>query len=393
MQNLTINKGSLKPKILIPPSKSYANRALIVAAVKKEKVGLKNLPKATDVSILIDCLKGLGLNISQAGDVLTVENSFPACESNGARLEVGEGGTTARFLAGMLLLGSKPYELILGERLKERPWDDFIIQVRDLGGKVSLNDNILTIQGPIKFPETLKVDCSKTTQFATAFQLIAPERKKVIPENLNSSVSYWKMTEKILEDILASDVYDVPLDWSSASYPLAFGALNHKIELPGLRKDEFQADSKFVEILQKYNSIKFTQSGAEVFPGSTSGDLQFEVSDALDLVPTLAYYLGHIKGVHKLTGIENLVHKESDRLGEVIKLLAKFDRKASTDGQTLIIEGRTDIFSGKVNLELPNDHRMVMVGTLFLLHHNGGTVFPPAAVTKSYPDFFETISS
>jgi 5-enolpyruvylshikimate-3-phosphate synthase len=34
---------------------------------------------------------------------------------------------------------------------------------------------------------------------------------------------------------------------------------------------------------------------------------------------------------------------------------------------------------------------MVMTGTLFLLHHGGGTISPSEAVCKSYPDFFNLI--
>jgi 5-enolpyruvylshikimate-3-phosphate synthase len=45
-----------------------------------------------------------------------------------------------------------------------------------------------------------------------------------------------------------------------------------------------------------------------------------------------------------------------------------------------------------VDLDLPDDHRMVMTGTLFLLYHNGGTIRPAEAVNKSYPSFFEIIS-
>jgi 3-phosphoshikimate 1-carboxyvinyltransferase len=391
MQNLSINKGSLISEVMVPPSKSYANRALIVSAAKKDKVVLRNLPEATDVTILLECLSKLGLKLVTTKNQTVIENSFPECEENGCELEVGEGGTTARFLAGLLLLGSKPYKLILGERLKERPWDEFIDQVKLLGGKISLNDDVLTLQGPIHFPNEMEVDCSKTTQFATAFQLIAPAGKKIIPIHLNSSVSYWKMTEKLIIDIANQSVYDIPLDWSSASYPMAFAALNQDIYFPGLKFDEFQADAKFYDILKSYNLIVDGPEGMTVKKGYSRGELDFDVSDCLDLVPTLGYFLAHIDGKHTLRGIQNLVHKESDRLGEVIKLLAQFNRKATTDGQTLMIEGRSEVTSQKVDLKLPFDHRMVMVGTLFLLQHGGGNVAPADAVNKSYPGFFKLL--
>lgn len=391
MQSLSVKKGLLKDVIHLPSSKSYANRALILAALQKKPVILTQMPSASDVTILIQCLKEVGVSITTDGDKVTVHNSFPECETTDKEVMVGEGGTTGRFLAAFLLTGSKTYTLKLGERLKQRPWQEFIDQVNALGASATLLQDKLILKGPIQFPETLKVDCSKTTQFATAFQLIAPSSVKVIPENMQTSQSYWRMTEKMIQD-LKSDSYIVPLDWSSASYPLAFAALKQRIMFPGLLMDEFQADSKFLGILKRFGSVTESTSGIDISPIEKTMDVNFNVSDALDLVPALAFFLSHIEGHHSLSGIENLVHKESDRLNEVIKLLAQFNRKAWVEEGILHIEGSEQIVTHKVDLILPDDHRMVMTGTLFLLHHEGGSVTPSEAVNKSYPDFFETIS-
>lgn len=387
MQTLKVNPGFLKSKILIPSSKSYANRALIIASLKNHPVTLLHMPSATDVTILVDCLKKVGLKIDEN---IKVQNSFPACEKDDCVLDVGEGGTTARFLAALLLLGRKQYTLILGERLKTRPWDDFLKIAKDLGAKATLSDNHLTLKGPITFPKELAIDCSKTTQFATAFQMIAP-KNCVRPVNMLSSQSYWKMTEHLLEEMEQSDSYSVPLDWSSASYPLAFGALNQSIEFPGLFLDPLQADSKFYSILLQYKSVTSDHLGLKVFSGDKQGDLNFSVADCLDLVPSLAYFLAHITGRHVLSHIGNLVHKESDRLNEVISLLKTFEREAFVDGDSLVIVGHDKKIMSEKNLILPNDHRMVMTGTLFLLHHSGGNIFPSNAVSKSYPDFFKLL--
>jgi 3-phosphoshikimate 1-carboxyvinyltransferase len=391
MQSLSVKKGFLKDVIHLPSSKSYANRALILASLQKKPVTLSQMPAASDVTILIRCLKDIGVSITTEGDKVTVHNSFPECETTNKEVTVGEGGTTGRFLAALLLLGTKTYTLNLGERLKQRPWQEFIDQVNALGASATLSEDKLILKGPIHFPESLKVDCSKTTQFATAFQLIAPASVKIVPVNMQTSQSYWRMTEKLIQE-LKSDFYAVPLDWSSASYPLAFAALKQRILFPGLVLDEFQADSKFLGILKQFGSVTESRSGIEISPFKKTMDVNFDVSDALDLVPALSFFLSHIEGQHTLTGIENLVHKESDRLNEVIKLLAQFNRKSWVEKGNLHIVGTTEIVNQKVDLKLPDDHRMVMTGTLFLLLHGGGSVTPSEAVNKSYPDFFETIS-
>ena len=394
MQSLSLNKGMMREKVHVPSSKSYANRALILSALLDNVPLLKNLPLATDVTILLKALEKVGLNIEKADGDILITNSFPACEITSAEIEVGEGGTTARFLAALLLLGKMPYQLILGQRLKARPWQEFIELVGSLGGKANLKDNVLSLQGPIQLPVELKIDCSKTTQFASAFDLISVNTKaKVIPLHLSSSQSYWAMTEKMVKAMAGMESYSIPLDWSSASYPLAFGALNQKMDFPGLFPDELQADAKFFQILKQFQAVTLNENGIAVIPLDEHHSLKFDVSDALDLVPTLGYFLAHIEGLHELNGIQNLIHKESDRLGEIIKLLKVFDREAHTDGKSLFIKGDKNRINEKRDLSLPNDHRMVMVGALFLLHHGGGTLAPATAVEKSYPEFFDLIIS
>lgn len=391
MQSLSVKKSLLKSTIEIPASKSYANRALIVAAISPHSPKIFNLPDSTDVINLISALKQIGLKTDESGG-LQFLNSFPDCETSDQKIEIGDGGTTARFIAAMLLLGKKSYALKLGGRLKDRPWDEFISIARNLGAKAELQNDILSIQGPAKFPMQLKVDCARTTQFATAFALITPSSQcEIQPVNLSSSQSYWEMTRKIIGDLNKAESYFVPRDWSSASYPLAFGALNQEIKFPGLHPDLYQADAKFFNILKSLGCAFDNKDGIVVTKIKTSGNQSIDVSDCLDLVPTLGFFLSHLVGQHTLTGIGNLAHKESDRLSEVISLLKNFGRNAFVQDGKLIIEGTNQMVNQAIDLVLPDDHRMVMAGTLFLLHHEGGSVSPKEAVKKSYPDFFSII--
>lgn len=386
-----ISPGSLPSIIHIPTSKSYANRALILAAIKHSPVTIKGMPNATDVVFLKEALIKVGLKIQEDQDQMTVSNWFPDCEAKAEiEINVGEGGTTARFLASMLVMGKSTYTLILGERLKERPWIEFTELVQRLGGHAELQDNKLILKGPIHLPGNLEVDCSKTTQFASGFQLAtAFANTIVIPKNLTSSASYWDMTNKMIEHIQQHCDFHVPLDWSSASYPLAFGALKHEISFPGLHPDSFQADSKFFNLLSDMGLARETKEGIKVKPQTgLKKDINLDVSDCLDLVPTLGFFLAHIDGTHVLQGIENLVHKESDRLKEVISLLEEFGFKSYEKDQNLVIEGSSLLRSMPINLKLPDDHRMVMTGALFLRFHQGGSVEPERAVEKSYPSFW-----
>ncbi len=390
MSTLKINKGHLPEIVNVPPSKSYANRALILAAVKKSSVQIKRLPQATDVTHLVSALKEIGLQI-EGEDSLTIKNSFPQCESGDKEIYVGEGGTTARFLAALLLHGTKRYTLKLGKRLKERPWQEFLDLANVMGAKAELNGDQLVIQGPVSVPATLDVDCSRTTQFATAFELIF-DNCEIIPNNLISSESYWKMNAPLKEHFQKSDSYTVPLDWSSAAFPIVFGALNHQMSLPGLQVDYLQADSRIIDVLNTIGFVTTLSESIHFFPVAKPSQVILNMQNCLDLFPALSFLVSHIEGTHELSGLENLVHKESDRLKEVCSILTQFERTFELKGNKLLIKGSNKI-CGEKHLSLPDDHRIVMMAALFLRHHSGGTLDNVESVNKSYPGFFDLMRS
>jgi len=387
-----IQKGNLPSVVEIPTSKSYANRALILGALKPQSVMIENISEADDVKFLIAGFEKIGLICHKSTSSVEITNQFPSCENTEeCTIEIGEGGTTARFLACMLLLGKSKYHLILGERLKARPWSEFIKIAKSLGAKVELNDGTLSLQGPIAIPEVLEIDCSNTTQFASGFQLVLGlKRTKVVPINLKTSQSYWKMSQEVIESFQKERVYSVPLDWSSASYAMAFAALRHEIFFPKLFRDDSQADSKFLDLLSQFGCVKEEDNGLRVKQiQDKNSDIVFDVSDCLDLVPTLGFFLSHIDGTHKLINVDNLIHKESNRVDEVISVLKKFGFEAYYESNSIIIEGTNLIKSLNLNLELPDDHRIVMMAALFMRYHEGGELSPESAVNKSYPNFFK----
>ena len=102
-ENKAQNLGHFQKSVIIPTSKSYANRILILAALCPSVITIEGLPESTDVSNLISCLQQVGLEFSKdSKGHLKVLNSFPECEKNTSLdtivLETGDGGTTNRFI-------------------------------------------------------------------------------------------------------------------------------------------------------------------------------------------------------------------------------------------------------------------------------------------------------
>ena len=139
------------------------------------------------------------------------------------------------------------------------------------------------------------------------------------------------------------------------------------------------------------DAVTIEPSGISVHPVGSHRDITLNMSDCLDLFPAICFLLSHVRGHHKLTGLANLAHKESDRLTEMSKILKVFSKKFKADNDSIQIEGSGDKFTETMNLELPDDHRIVMTAALFLRHHHGGLLSNPESVKKSYPEFFHLL--
>ncbi len=396
MKTYTISSGLIKSEIILPRSKSYANRVLILAALSQHETIIEHLPEVDDVNYLLNALVKIGILNKKKENKHYLFGAFPICVTGPTPivLDIGEGGTTARFLTALLSLDHHEYHLILSGKLSERPWDELILSLEQLGAEISLKNNLLKIKGPVRFTDkSIKVSAKRSTQFASAFKLAFSQYVDVIPENLTASLSYWKLTELLVEKFKTTHHFTIPIDWSGASYPMCFAALTEEVFFPGLHYDAYQADAKLFDVLNRLDAIKSsTEEGITVRPIlNRSQSVKLDVSDCLDLVPALCFLLSHIEGTHELCGVENLIHKESDRLKEMMNLMNSFSRVSRYDSSrdTLTILGHHKKISHSLDIQTAPDHRMVMTGSLFLKYHSGGSVEHPEAVDKSFLSFFK----
>lgn len=394
-----ISSGKLSREIKLPRSKSFANRLLILAALSDKETVITDLPLVDDVRLLLDCLKQVGVHHRRIGNKDFIMGPFPLCRHGREEmvLEVGEGGTTARFLASLLALDDRPYKLKLLGKLHLRPWEELLEALRSLKVKIELKNNELSLCGPALFEKKVMATSAKrSTQFATSLALAFSKSIKIIPKGMTSSMSYWSMTEDLIKafNLSSERQFTVPVDWSGASYPVCFAALTQETYFPGLHYDHHQADAKLFDLLNRLGGIKsVSEKGIIIQPlENRLQDIVIDVHDCLDLVPALSFFLSHIKGVHSLKGVRNLIHKESDRLTEIRSLLSFFDRFTEYDekNDVLTIKGSTDSFSGAPLIETAPDHRMVMTAALFLRLHSGGDLLNTHCIEKSFKDFFGT---
>ena len=388
---LKIEPGPIASSFNLPASKSHANRYLILAARRGGNARVTGLPVSDDVVFLLNALKKVGLAITGESD-LCFHNSFPACEKEATPLEldVGEGGTTARFLAALLAGGKRPYTLRMSGRLAQRPWEELTEALKSAGAQVSWQASALSIQGPVditKLPRT--ISAARSTQFASALLLaFAIEGYELSPVEMTTSKPYWDMTLECIQQSLSGQM-SVPLDWSSAAYPMVFAAARGSgIKLPGLKPDA-QADRALFDLLVSRGAASAENQGVVVAKLRDRTAFHFEAHQCPDLIPALAFLAAHLDGVSTIVGAAALRHKESDRLVAILSLLEQCGVQASYEegGDALRISGGVKLEQDE--LSVPADHRLVMTAALFLRAHKRGRLPHPEAVRKSFPDFFD----
>ena len=396
-----ITSCKLITPIHCPTSKSYANRALIIASLKLENIKINDIPDSQDVHDLLGILESLKIEILKTRGGVQINNSFPECEQNSLKpviLPGSEGGTTIRFIAPLLALGKNEYHLPLLGRMATRPMGELLLIIKSMGASIWIEDAVLKIKGPITLPKELSVDCSKTTQFATAlFNLKAKYNINIKYNNVEASKKYLEMTEFLIKHFSHTNHFTVPADFSGLGYLLAYGILKQDLVISNVFKtDLLQADSELINILKRIGGkIKFGSNGLSVLKAESKlAGFEVDGSECIDLVPTLMFIASFCHSETRLTNIKYLTHKESDRLLEMMKILDVFkvdyNYDETKDVFTIIpFEGSKESNLKPIKVVTANDHRMVMVSALYLKTLKGGSVAPMGAVNKSFPTFFK----
>ncbi len=118
--------------------------------------------------------------------------------------------------------------------------------------------------------------------------------------------------------------------------------------------------------------------------------IRADLSDCIDLLPTVAVLAATANGVSELTGIERGRLKESNRVSAVREGLQKMGINVQEERNRLIIAGSTP--KGSV-IDSKGDHRIAMAFSL-LGSAVGETIINDAeCVSKTFPQFWDVLKS
>ena len=121
--------------VALPGSKSYSNRALLVAALARGHSEITDALYSDDTRYMARALAALGAGVrtdeaARAFSVEGVDGRFPARE---ATLEIGNAGTAARFLTAAVALGHGTFVVDVSPAMRKRPIQPLLDGLRALG--------------------------------------------------------------------------------------------------------------------------------------------------------------------------------------------------------------------------------------------------------------------
>jgi 3-phosphoshikimate 1-carboxyvinyltransferase len=405
--------------IRVPGSKSYTNRALITAALADGTSTITNALFSDDTKYMAASLNALGIPVEeeQGAQRFVIQGKNGIIPVKQANLFVGNAGTAMRFLTAMLTLGHGVYEIDGIARMRQRPIQDLLDGLQQLGADaVSKYHNgcpPVMIQGEGLPGGSACVKGDLSSQYFSALLMTAPYAKKdVFLEVTGDLVSkrYVDMTIALMHQYGVSVnndnykaffvksgqhyqaiPYEVEADASAASYFFAAAAITGgKVRVLGIGSRSLQGDIHFVDALESMGcKVTMDDNWIEV-RGNTLRGVDIDMGDMPDVAQTLASVAVFAQGKTRVRNVSNMRIKETDRITAVVNELRRMGISVMEYEDGFEIDPSPP---KPAEIETYDDHRMAMSFALIGLRANGISIKNPECVSKTFPDYFQRIET
>lgn len=419
--------GPVNATLQVPGSKSLSNRALLLAGLANGTSRLSGVLESDDTNALMAALETFGATVKRDGDVVSI-TGVDTLQPDLGTIDMGAGGTPARFMLALASLTDGPVSIDGSPRLRERPMSELIEMLTELGAEIEPlgKPGHLPVRihpGRMKGGR-LEVAPQASSQFVSALMLIAPRLPGGIELNFTeeptseayirltiSELKAWGVGVTVIEDanghvrniqvapggIKAMD-RRIPADASSALYwaSLATIILKSRIELLGLDPADGQPDHQAIAALAQIglglervdDRVICTNSGHQ---HEGWGDL--DASMMPDGAMALAIVASCASDATRLTGLKTLRVKECDRVDALATELVKTGAKVVIEGDDLIISPQNDQTETATPSQIAtyDDHRMAMAFAILGMRQGGISIEDPSCVAKSYPGFWDDL--
>lgn len=418
-------------EIEIAPDKSISHRSLIFAALGYGKSQITGLLEGHDVICTAQALKLMGIEIERGYDgkinkpVWTVNGRGVFGLSQCADiLDMGNSGTAARLLAGLVSSRNMTSTFTGDESLRGRPMKRIFDPIGEIGADITARDEnfmpftIVGAKNPLPIDYEMKIASAQVKSAILLAALNIPGRTTIVEpkkcrdhteimmkylgldiaveafgEN-GTKISYQGMQEYDAKN------FEVPGDISSAAFiivaaliikdsqitirnvgvnPLRDGIIvtlqemGGNIELVNQRK---VCGEKVADIVVSSSNLKGVKVPAARAPSM------------IDEYPILSIAASFASGVTIMEGLEELKVKESNRLLMIAQNLEKCGVSIVMKDDSLEVQGGVKQPKDLTKIVTSHDHRIAMSFYIMgLMLENGVEIDDSSMIATSFPSF------
>ena len=414
---------SIRGTLRVPGDKSISHRAAIFASLVKGETTIHRFLQAEDCLRTLEAFEAFGVRTEIGEDHVKIKSDGMGSFNQPNRpIDLGNSGTTARLLSGVLAALPFRVDLIGDQSLSKRPMKRVTIPLEEMGANVhyyKTNGHL-----PMQIEGSKLQDMTYTMPVASAqvksALLLAGLTGEVDVTVIEKAVSR-DHTERMMEaygihltkerqaitlkgkqQLMVKDTM-IPGDFSSAAYWIAAALITPgsevTIEDVGLNPTR----TGLINVLKRMcatihiseertvNNEPIGTITARYSTLTSTTLMEEEVPTLIDEIPILALIATQADGTTRLEHIEELKWKETDRIQAIVQALEVLGAIVKQTEQGMEITGKQKLQGG--DIQTFGDHRIAMMAQIASLITEDDVVLDDRTCVKvSYPDFFDDFS-
>ncbi len=413
--------GGLNGNPIIPGDKSISHRSIIIPSISNGICKIKNILKSDDVMHTLNAFKAMGVLIEEINsDIIIHGNGLKALKKPKNELYLGNSGTSARLLTGLLSSQNFDTKLTGDKSLSSRPMKRISEPLKKMDASITTTDGCLPIyvkgkklsnaEIEIKIPSAqvksgLMLAALNTEGITNIIEHnITRDHTEIMLKAFNADIQIENFDNKKSIKIrgckeLSSQNINVPSDLSSSAFFIVAALINHdskilikNVNLNPTRNGIIIALKKMggkISIVNKRNNNNEEVCDIEATTSELNGcELDGDIAKLMiDEYPILSVAAAFANSPSVFRGLSELKVKESDRL-ELIRLnLVNCGIDCKVVGDDLFINPLVKKNKEKINIVTNFDHRIAMAFAILGSKLGSVNITEAESIKTSFPSF------
>ena len=409
--------------IKIPGDKSISHRSIIIPSISNGICEITNILKSDDVLRTIDAFKEMGVEIKEENNKIIINGKgLESLQQPNKDLYLGNSGTSARLLTG-LLATQKFNSVLTGDKsLSSRPMKRITNPLTEMGAKFRTKDGKLPlhITGSILKNSKIQIDIPSAqiksglilaalNTNGTSYineQHITRDHTEImlnsfgadIEVNKNGNSSEIKITGK---KSLTPKNIDVPADLSSSAFFIVAALINKNSNVT-LENININPTRNGLLIALEKMGAKIEVSNKKIRAGEIVADLNIKSSELngceldqeiaklmIDEFPILSIAASQANSPSHFKGLDELRVKESDRLDLINRNLNNCGCYSKIKDNDLFIDPTKNKEIVNPEIRTDFDHRIAMSFAVLGSKIGKLHINESESISTSFPTFKE----